>query len=140
MKQSLFTVIGSLFLFAGIQTSRATLLPPTTHSIIKPAVMSTCNFAFLRGHRKGAGTSLQWGMDGAGAAKFIISRTYEFDPYDPYAVWEDAGSITADDSRMYTFDDNAVYPGTITYKITAIMTDGSKLCSDFKQIQINKKK
>ncbi|MBI2731390.1 MAG: hypothetical protein HYX40_11690 [Sphingobacteriales bacterium] len=138
MKRILFTAIGSLMLYSVSNASGNTTQKSPSLIVIKPAAMQ-CNFAFLRGHRKGNGTSLTWGMDGAGAVKFLVSRSYDFDPYDPYAVWEDAGTVNADNSRSYKLDDNNVFPGTIHYKIVAVLSDGSSVCSQITSVRINKK-
>ena len=138
MKQVLFTVIGSFLLFTG---SIASGNNANKHiaAIVKPALAPQCNFAFTRGHRKGNGASIAWGMDGAGAAKFYVARTYDFDPTDPYAVWEDVATVSSNSSRSNKLDDNSVFPGTIHYRIVAVMTDGSSVTSELIQVQIRKK-
>ena len=138
MKRILFTVIGSFLLYSGSTASGTASGKSSASVIVKPAT-SQCSFAFLRGHRKGNGASITWGVDGTGVTKFMVSRTYEFDPYDPYAVWEDVSSVTADNSRSYKLDDNSVFPGTIHYKIVAVMNDGTTVCSDLIEVRINKK-
>lgn len=138
MKRILFTIIGSFLFYTGTIASGNSSEKLSASVIIKPAG-AQCNFTFLRGHRKGNGTSLAWGVDGTGVTKFMISRTYDFDPYDPYAVWEDAGTVNADNSRSYKLDDNSVFPGIIHYRIVAVMTDGSTLPSDLIEVRINKK-
>jgi hypothetical protein len=139
MKQVLLTVIGSFMLYAGTMASGSPSAVSSAAVIIKPAALQ-CNFAFVRGHRQGNGTALAWGMDGAGAAKFYVSRTYDFDPYDPYAVWEDVTVMNANNSRMYTVSDKSVFPGMIHYRIVAVMTDGSSVSSEIKSIRLNKKR
>ena len=138
MKRILFTVIGSFLLYSGTTASGTASGKSLVLVIAKPAA-SQCNFAFLRGHRKGNGASVTWGVDGTGVTKFNVARTYDFDPYDPYAVWEDAGTVPADNSRSYKLDDNSVFPGTIHYKIVAVMNDGTTVCSDLIEVRINKK-
>jgi hypothetical protein len=138
MKQVLFTVFGSIMLYTGTIASGTSSATSSANVIVKP-VAPSCNFAFVRGHRKGPGTSLAWGMDGKGATKFYVSKTYDFDPYDPYAVWEDVSVVNGNESRMYTVDDKNVFPGLIHYRIVAVMADGSSVSSEIKSIRITKK-
>lgn len=138
MKQVLFTIIGAFLLFTGT-TATGTHVNKKITAIVKPVVAGSCNFTILRGHRKGNGTSITWSVDGVGITKFNVFRTYDFDPTDPYAVWETVSTIGADNSRAYKLDDNSVFPGTIHYKIVAIMSDGSNATSDFITVRIMKK-
>lgn len=139
MKQVLFTIIGSLMLVTGVVASgNLSEKKSASITIVKKAVAS-CNFATVRGHRKGSGTSLTWSMDGVGAVKFKVARTYDFDPYDPYAVWEEVATLDADNSRSYKVDDTNVFPGTINYRIVALMSDGTSVTSPLTAIRITKR-
>jgi hypothetical protein len=138
MKQILFTVIGAFLLFTGTSATGNHVKKNVT-AIVKPAVAGSCNFTTLRGHRKGNGTSITWSADGVGISKFNVYRSYDFDPSDPYAVWESVTSMAANNSRSYKVDDNSVFPGTINYKIVAVMNDGSTATSDFIAVRIMKK-
>lgn len=138
MKQILFTVIGAFLLFTGTSATGNHVSKKVT-VIVKPVVAGQCNFTTLRGHRKGSGTSITWSVDGTDISKFNVYRTYDFDPTDPYAVWESVTTIGADNSRSYKVDDNNVFPGTINYKIVAVMNDGTTATSDFIAVRIVKK-
>ncbi|MGE5107633.1 MAG: hypothetical protein ACM3H8_08815 [Sphingobacteriales bacterium] len=138
MKRILFTVLGSILLYSGSIASGNASKKSSALAVLKPAT-AQCNFAFFRGHRQGSGAALQWGMDAPGATKFVVSRTYDFDPYDPYAVWEEVSVVNGDNSRMYSISDKTVFPGIIHYKVEAVMADGTTVCSDLKEIRIIKK-
>ena len=139
MKQIVFTVIGSFVLFTATTAGGNVSSKTSAKAAVKATVAPQSNFAFVRGHRKGKGTSLAWGMDGAGASKFYVSRSYDFDPYDPYAVWEDVTVMDANNSRSYKVDDENVFPGTIHYRIVAVMTDGSSVTAPLTSIRIIKR-
>lgn len=139
MKQVLFTVIGSFLLFTGTSASGNHPVNNKVAAIVKPAFAPQCNFTLMRGHRKGNGTSLTWSADGMGITKFVVSRSYDFDPYDQYAMWENIATVTADNSRSYKNDDNNVVGGNIHYRITAVMSDGSTVSSDIYTITVRKR-
>lgn len=139
MKRIFCSVFGFFMVITVTNASGNTPEKSSATVIIQPSV-SSCNFTTLRGHRKGSGASITWSIDGTGVNKFKVSRTYDFDPYDPYAVWEDAGTVMADNSRSYKMDDDGVFPGIIHYKITAVLEDGSTVCSDLIEVTITKKK
>lgn len=138
MKQVLFTVIGSFLLVTGSSAS-GTHSEKAAAVVVKPAVIGQCNFTSIRGHRKGNGTSLTWSVDGTAVYKFVVMRSYDFDPYDPYAQWDEVGTVMADNSRSYKNDDANVLGGNIHYRIRAIMNDGSSMDSDITTIRVSKR-
>jgi len=84
-------------------------------------------FSFFRTHRQGKAISASWGVSSnAGVAGFVLQKTYE-DPTDPYAVWEDVSSVACDGSRSYKATDNNVFPGSITYRVSALSAGGSSV-------------
>jgi hypothetical protein len=100
---------------------------------VKPLSVS---FDFFRTHRQGRGITSTWGLTSqTGVAGFIIQRTYE-DPTDPYAFWEDIGSLPCNLSRSYKWTDENVFPGFISYQIVAVMNDGSRITSWVNTIHI----
>ncbi|GAA4745173.1 hypothetical protein [Flavisolibacter ginsenosidimutans] len=104
----------------------------------RPLVISkqTSVFGSFRTHRQGKGITAVWNLASAdGVVGFSVQRTYE-DPTDPYAYWEDAGSVPFNSTRSFTFTDSEVFPGTISYRIVALMTDGTTSVSDVSQVRI----
>src|SRR5688572_19644692 len=66
---------------------------------------TTTGFDFIRAHRQGKGAALAWGLSsGDGVVGFTVQRTYE-DPTDPYAFWEDVGTVANNPSRSYKYAD-----------------------------------
>ncbi len=94
------------------------------------------DISFLRSHRQGKGTSVDWGVTSSeGIAGFIVQRTYE-DPTDPYAFWENISSMSCNSSRSYKCDDENVFPGFISYRVVIVMSNGSKTTSNISTVHI----
>ena len=84
----------------------------------------------------GKGVSASWGVNsGAGVVGFQLQKTYE-DPTDPYAVWEDVSSVPCNGSRSYKANDNSLFPGSITYRVTALLVDGNAIESEISTVSI----
>ncbi|HKO80799.1 MAG TPA: hypothetical protein VJU78_10400 [Chitinophagaceae bacterium] len=82
-------------------------------------------FTSFSTHRQGKGIALSWAVESfAGVLNFSIQRTYE-DVTDPYAVWEDISSLPADGSKFYRYTDEAVSPGFVSYRVSALLSDGT---------------
>ena len=93
-------------------------------------------FAFLRTHRQGKGVAAVWSVASLdGIVGFTVQRTYE-DPTDSYAYWEDRATIPYSASRSFTHADKDVFPGVISYRIVAFLTDGTTVTSDVSQVRI----
>lgn len=93
-------------------------------------------FSFLRTHRQAKGVTATWGMTSAEEVlDFAIQRTYE-DPSDPYAYWENLATIPSSSMRSFTYTDKEVFPGTIYYRIVALLTDGSRVQSEISSVRI----
>ncbi len=121
-------LFGTLFSSAGIANNAGV---PTT----KTKNTSTF-FSFIRGHKQGKNTTVTWGMtNNAGINYFIVECTYE-DPNDPYSVWQTVGMMPCTNHPIFKFTDSPVLPGTLNYRITAIMNDNSTLTSGLFTIQI----
>lgn len=107
-----------------------------TKSIVKTEYVQSPVFSSFSTHRQGKGVTLNWSVDAtAGVVNFSIQRTYE-DPTDPYAVWDDLGSLPEDGSKFYRYTDENVFPGFITYRVTATLIDGTTADSGLSTIQI----
>ncbi|MDP4263582.1 MAG: hypothetical protein Q8941_13730 [Bacteroidota bacterium] len=94
------------------------------------------DFAFFRTHRQGKGVESVWGLTSIdGVAGFLVQRTYD-DPTDPYAMWEDLGSVPSSPFRSFKYIDQTVFPGYINYRIKAMMADGSSIISEVSGVRI----
>lgn len=88
---------------------------------------SATGFSFFRTHRQGKGITATWGISSnAGVVGFALQKTYE-DPTDPYAVWEDVSSVACDGRRSYKCTDNNVFPGSVTYRVSALSAGGTSI-------------
>ena len=100
----------------------------------------TTAFAFFRTHRQGKGITATWAMTSAsGVTGFAIQRTYE-DPNDPYAFWEDLGSLACTSNRSFSYSDDLVFPGIINYRVVAVMADGTSVASEVSSVRIVSRK
>jgi hypothetical protein len=89
-------------------------------------------FSFLRGHKQGnSAYALQWSMTSAtGIAYYEIQSTYE-DPFDIYSNWTNEGTAQGTRANIVKFTHQSVLPGTISYRVIAILTNGrSNIVSD----------
>ena len=107
-----------------------------TKSIVKAENVQSTVFTSFSTHRQGKGVALTWAVEAtAGVVNFSIQKTYE-DPTDPYAVWEDLGSLPEDGSKFYRYTDESVFPGFISYRVTATLIDGTTADSGISTVQI----
>jgi hypothetical protein len=111
-------------------TSIFELLATTNYSNTLYATQPKANsvFSFFRTHRNGkASITSAWGVaNGNGIVSFRIIKTYE-DPAEQYAYWETVATIAYTGASSYKFTDPTVFPGYISYKIIAVLTDGSEM-------------
>lgn len=138
MKKSVFLAIAAAFqLFAfGAATPKAAPLK------VFPVQMRTQStvFSVFRLHHQGRGVTATWGMTSlTDVAYFTVERTYE-DATDPYAYWEQVGTVPCNAPRSFTYTDKDVFPGVISYRVVAWMNDGSVVSSDVSQIRIVSRK
>ena len=93
-------------------------------------------FDFFRLHRQTKdGATVTWGMTSeSGVSGYAIERTY-LDPTDPYG-WENAGYMACSSSRSYKWTDVHIFPGFISYRIVALMNNGSSITSEVLTIHI----
>jgi hypothetical protein len=86
-------------------------------------------FSFIRGHKQGTSYNIQWGMNNNfGVSSFIIESTYE-DPYDPYSVWATIGTMPCTNSPIFKFSDSPQLPGSLSYRVTAVLNDSRTVVS-----------
>jgi hypothetical protein len=103
---------------------------------VKAECVQSPVFTSFATHRQGKGAALSWAVESyAGVLNFSIQRTYE-DVTDPYAVWEDVSSLPADGSKFYRYSDDNVFPGFISYRISALLSDGTTAESGISTVHI----
>lgn len=95
------------------------------------------NFDFFRTHRQGrSGATATWGFSsGSAVSGFVLEKTYE-DPSDPYANWETIALLPYSATKSYKHTDSNVLPGYISYKVTAMMTNGASVTSVISTLHI----
>ena len=107
-----------------------------TKQKVKAEYVQSAVFTSFSTHRQGKGITLTWDVEAsAGVLNFSIQRTYE-DVTDPYAVWEDISSLPADGSKFYRYTDDLVSPGFVSYRIVALLSDGTTAESGISTVQI----
>ena len=93
-------------------------------------------FAFFRTHRQGKGIMATWGLTSTiGVTGFVVQRTYN-DPSDPYSIWEEVNSMSCSPLRSFKCIDANVYPGSISYRLVALMDDGNTIVSEVSTVRI----
>lgn len=96
----------------------------------------TASFSFIRGHKQGKNQAVTWGMsNNSGISHFIIVRTYE-DPADPNSVWNQVGVMPCTNMPIFKFIDSPYLPGTLNYRVIAVMSDNSTVTSDIYTIYL----
>jgi hypothetical protein len=95
------------------------------------------SFLFIRGHKQGKNQAVTWGMNNnSGIIHFIVERTYE-DPYDPNSVWQTVGIIPSTPlSPIFKLIDTPTLPGTLNYRVIAVMNNNNNIISDLYTIYI----
>lgn len=138
-------ILPALFFF-GISTAFSPLKNIYSKKIaaVKPASPSvaksvpTSSFEFFRTHRQGkAAITATWGITvpGNDVSGFVVERTYE-DPTDPYANWEMVSAVPNTGGRSFKCTDNNVFPGYISYRVTAILLTGGSYLSSVSTVHI----
>ena len=137
MKAQFSFFASTALLFATALTSPG--FPTNGSADKKPATVKekqSGHFSFFRTHRQGKGVTASWGVSsGAGVVGFQVQATYE-DPTDPYAVWEDVSSMASNGSRSYKCTDNSVFPGSISYRVSALLNNGTSVESEISSVRI----
>jgi hypothetical protein len=94
-------------------------------------------FNFFRAHRSGkASITTTWGVSNSnGIVSFKVLKTYD-DPNESYAYWETVGVVANSNASSYKFTDPNVFPGYISYKIIAVLTDGTAIATHVDTVHI----
>ncbi|MBK6937016.1 MAG: hypothetical protein IPH18_09160 [Chitinophagaceae bacterium] len=124
-------------LFAFIFLSAFEAIP--VHNAVTCSVKNNLaqGFSFFRTHRQGKnGVTATWGVQaGSAVASFYVERTYE-DPADPYANWETCAYVPCLGEKSFKATDINVFPGFISYRVVAVLPDGSEFVSDISTVHI----
>lgn len=133
----------TLLAIAAVTINTAWIAPassPVTSETKQAKVITVAapGFSFFRVHRQGKNAvTATWGLNSNdGVSGFFVEKTYE-DPTDQYAYWETVSSIPCTGERSYKCTDNGVFPGYITYRVTAYLNDGRAVISEMTTIHIN---
>lgn len=90
---------------------------------VKPAANGTFNF--LRAHRMQRDVMLNWSVSSVSApVSYNIDRSED----DGFS-WTTVAMVEHTAGNMQRFRDDTVFPGMITYRITALLEDGSTIVS-----------
>jgi hypothetical protein len=89
-------------------------------------------FGKVFAHRQQNGVSLNWTViNSQDVVSFVIERSWDgvyFDAIDEVAVTE----------GINRYRDNDIYPGYLYYRIIAVMSDGTEVCSSIEMVRIVK--
>lgn len=110
---------------------------PENVSLQKVTNTAATDFSFFRTHRQGKnGITATWGVTSTvGLSSFYVQRTYE-DPSDPYAYWETWDYEVCSGAKSYKATDSNVFPGFISYRVVAVMSNGSEFVSAISTVHI----
>ncbi len=131
----------TLMAVAAVIINTAWITPASSPVISKETKITVAadpGFSFFRVHRQGKnGATATWGLtSNTGVSGFLLEKTYE-DATDPYAYWETVSTLPCTGERSYKCTDNGVFPGYITYRVTAYLNDGRTLYSEMTTLHIN---
>ncbi|MBI3137799.1 MAG: hypothetical protein HYZ15_04365 [Sphingobacteriales bacterium] len=121
MKNVALIIVASLMIVLSAFTKPAQESPVQQNCKGVQSSSLLTGFDFFRTHRQGKdGITSTWGFNAAQTITgFILERTYE-DPADPYAYWETVALVPASGLRSYKATDTNVFPGFVSYRVTAV--------------------
>ena len=116
--------------------AKATLGEPEVKSSFNSITKKVIGqFGRVNAHRQQQGVGLSWAMTSTqGIAGFIIERSYDG------TYFEEIDQVNVEISGRHRYNDNAVYPGFIHYRIVAMMEDGSSEASETAVVRIVSRK
>jgi len=92
-------------------------------------------FGKLDAHRQQQGVGLTWTvLSTEGIAGFIIERSYDG------FYFEEIAQVNSDPSARNRYNDSAVFPGFLYYRVIAIFEDGSSDTSETTVVRIVSRK
>ena len=125
------TLISYVALALFVVTSSFTI--DVQRNLNEHSTSSNC-FNYFRTHRQGKGAGLTWAVTSNEIVQFVVEKSYDGEFFEP------AASVEFNGASSYKFIDNDVFPGYITYRVTAIKGDGTSECSPTDQIRIVQRK
>jgi hypothetical protein len=102
----------------------------STPGIAISTVFSVNNFGSLNAHRQHNSAALSWDFNSSDVSGFIIQRSYD----GTYFSQIDQVGVSSGHWNKYT--DATVEPGTIYYRIIAVMKDGTREDSPIATVRI----
>ena len=93
-------------------------------------VFSVNNFGSLNVHRQHNNAALSWTFNSTDVSGFIIKRSYDG------SMFSTVGQQAASNGHWTKFVDATVEPGTVYYKVVAVMRDGSQEESPVADVRI----
>lgn len=119
-----------------VSEANATSGEPVVKSSLKSITNKVAGqFGRINAHRQQQGVGLSWTMMSTnGVAGFIIERSYDG------IYFEEIDQVNLEISGRQRYNDNAVYPGFIHYRIIAVMEDGSCEASETAVVRIVSRK
>lgn len=117
--------------FLAITTSA---VATNVHPSYTQSTTNSC-FSYFRAHRQMNGAGLMWAVNQQGITEFKIERSY-----DSGTNYEPVSTVAAHGSAQYRYTDREVLPGFVTYRITAVLADGSTSESQLQTIRIVSRK
>ena len=124
----------SVFLFAvlfggAVQASPG--IPSSPSPVVSVKNRANNTFGTFMAHRQGRGVSLSWTVAfPADVAYYGVQRSYDGEFFE--TIYDCPGSSIS----RNRYNDNAVYPGVIYYKIVAFNNDGSIIESNTQSVRI----
>jgi hypothetical protein len=132
--KTLSTVFTMLLIAVVIGHSTTAGVPqlPTAYA---SADKTSANFGRLNAHRQQQGVGLSWTvLSTQGVCGFIVERSYDGE------YFEEVGQAACENSGRHRYNDVAVYPGYIHYRVTAILEDGTEDVSETVVVRIVSRK
>jgi hypothetical protein len=133
------TFLTTILLTCVIASSFSSPLP-ISRTKQKPIEINSKSIVFEFGaifvHRQANGAALSWTVsDKSIVDGFYIQRSYDGTNFVM------VGTLTAvSTAPWYRYFDNTAFPGFITYRIVAVLNDGTEVISPFQNIRIISKK
>lgn len=113
--------------FLAITTSA---VATNVHPSYTQGTTNSC-FSYFRAHRQMNGVGMMWAVNQQGISRFKIERSY-----DGFEFVEGAMEVPAHGGSQYRFTDREALPGFVSYRITAILDDGSSSTSQVQTVRI----
>ena len=84
-----------------------------------PAPAYTGVFGSFQAHRKQNGVALAWTINAPGVEEFVVERSYDG------SFFETLDHVPPVGGARNKYEDNAVFPGYIHYRVKAVLADGT---------------